>query len=699
MIFGSITTNVGAGSAQGEAPPTGRALLIGINSYLSPQIRSLQGAVNDVETLAQILSTRFGFPKSQIKILVDKEATREAILSSLQSFVGQAGTRDMLYIHFSGHGSQVKDFDGDEPDGMDETIIPYDGRTDGIRDITDDEIGEILGRLKNPNLLIVFDSCHSGTATRSAGITVRSIPPDSRLDIYQKAAVRKRSAVPLNSANYVLLTGAASNQRALDGSIDGRYYGLFSYALAKTLRSGPLLISPQAIMAGVDQELERLKGQLGVSVMPDPQLEAPESRWNQPVFPISLKAGAGGNSALHEMIVSRAWLEVRKVEPDRVLLINGINMDALPGSTWAVYPPEEREFLPGHAVANVRVTGAQGKDAIAEIEPPRNTIGEQSRAVFLSPPESAQTIPIRLVSDRPDRSSGLLKKLMERLPAITTVGPDQFARFVLELNGDSCWVQAAGGLVDVAAFPASDEDRLLSSLVALLSKSVTTAGLLALRNPFSSLELEVRVVLAGDRVRQHEGQRGIRVAGRSGSSTFRIRKDGDARSRENSIQLEIRSSADAYLTIVDVDAEGAVNLLFPNEAQSKSFHPDGKVSANQPVLLPDSLDEVNLARFYWDCSPPSGADTIQVFSSTDLETAQLMRKHILDIAAASAGADAKPQPTLMTQLQRDLIQITATRDLRLEPLEPGASNVNSAGKSIRPKGDWTAASVTVMVQK
>lgn len=144
FIFSSISMHGGAGSAQGVVPPTGRALLIGINNYLSPQIRSLQGAVNDVETMAQILSTRFGFSKSQIKILVDKEATRDGILSALQNFVGQAGPGDLLYIHFSGHGSQVKDFEGDEEDGMDETIVPYDGRTGGIRDITDDEIGEIL---------------------------------------------------------------------------------------------------------------------------------------------------------------------------------------------------------------------------------------------------------------------------------------------------------------------------------------------------------------------------------------------------------------------------------------------------------------------------------------------------------------------------------------------------------------------------
>jgi hypothetical protein len=697
-LFSSVMIRAERDSAEGIPLPIGRALLIGINTYLSPNIRSLNGAVNDVETMAQVLSSRFGFSSRQIRILLDKEATREGILSALQSFVNQAGSRDMLYIHFSGHGSQVKDLNGDEVDGMDETIIPYDGRTGDIRDITDDEIGGILNHLKNPNLLIVLDSCHSGTATRSAGIAVRSISPDTRLDLYQKAAGSKRSAVPLISELYVLMTGAAANQRALDGPVEGRYCGLFSYALARTLSICSLSISPQALLTGVEKELERLKAQLGVSAMPDPQLEAPESRWNQPVFLFSPQAGPEGITETQEAAASRAWLEVRTSEPDQVLLINGLSMAALPGSTWAVYPPGEKEFLPGKAVGTARVTGLRGKDAIAGIESPGKTVVDQSRAVLIAPPESTQRIPIRLVSSRPDGSSELLKKLIDQLPAVTAVGPDQFARFVLEMDGDSCWVRGAGGLVNVALFPASDENRLLTSLRSLLTKSITTADLLALRNPFSMLELEVRVVLAGDRALQREGQRGIKVVGRVGAPPFRILRENQPRSRENSIQLEIRSSADAYLTIVDVDAQGAVNLLFPYEDQSKTFCPEGKVLANQAILIPDSLERNNLANFYWDCGPPAGTDTIQVFSSTDLETAQLIRRHILDIAAQSSGATASLRPALTSELQRELTRLTVSRDIKIAPLAPGEVGAGTNAKSQGLRGDWTTASVTVIVQ-
>jgi hypothetical protein len=696
-MLGSVMICIQSDSAQKIASPIGRALLIGINTYGSPNIRSLNGAVNDVETMSQVLSTKFGFPTQQIRILLDSDATREGILSALQGMVNQAGTNDMLYIHFSGHGSQLKDLNGDEADGMDETIVPYDGRTGDIRDITDDEIGEILGRLKNTNLLIVLDSCHSGTATRSAGIAVRSLPPDTRMDLYQKAAGNKRAAVPLLSESYVLMTGAAANQGALDGPVDGRYCGLFSHALARTLNSGPLTISPHAILAGVENELERIKAQLGVSIMPEPQLEAPESRWDQPIFPFSLNAGFSGKSETPELGASRAWLEVRSSGPDQVLLINGLSMAALPGSNWAVYPPGEREFLPGNAVGTARVTGSQGKDAIAKIEPQGKTVANQSRAVLSAPPESSRRIPIRLVSNHPDGSSELMEKLITQLPEVTIVKADQFARFVLELDKDSCWIRGAGGLTNVAVIPASNEDRLLSSLITLFSKSITTAELLALRNPFSALDLEVRVVLAGDRAQQREGKRGIRVVGRAGSPAFRIRAEGEPRSRENSIQLEIRSGSDAYLTIVDVDAQGAVNLLFPYEGQNKAYCPEGKVPANQAVLIPDSLKPDNFAGFYWDCTAPAGMDTIQVFSSTSLETAQLIRRHILDIAAHASGKAAPPRPALTAELQRDLARLTANRDIKLAPLAPGEVDTSTDVKSFSLRGDWTTASVTIIV--
>ncbi len=92
---------------------------------------------------------------------------------------------DVVLFYYSGHGSQMSDREGDEPDFYDETIIPYDsGRMPHKnRDISDDEIYLWLRDLgqKTGNITLWFDCCNSGSLTRAAfGGATRSVPRDDR---------------------------------------------------------------------------------------------------------------------------------------------------------------------------------------------------------------------------------------------------------------------------------------------------------------------------------------------------------------------------------------------------------------------------------------------------------------------------------------------------------------------------------------
>ena len=70
---------------------------------------------------------------------------------------------DSLVFHFSGHGSQKKDYAGDEEDGLDETILPTDYKTAG--QIVDNDLNTMLIRPLAPGVTLhaVVDACHSGT--------------------------------------------------------------------------------------------------------------------------------------------------------------------------------------------------------------------------------------------------------------------------------------------------------------------------------------------------------------------------------------------------------------------------------------------------------------------------------------------------------------------------------------------------------
>ena len=87
----------------------------------------LERCVNDITNVYDVLVKYFGFAAADIKMLSDKRATKKAILAGLGSMVGKGKPGDTLVFHYSGHGSQVRDTEGDElEDGKDEIICPWD---------------------------------------------------------------------------------------------------------------------------------------------------------------------------------------------------------------------------------------------------------------------------------------------------------------------------------------------------------------------------------------------------------------------------------------------------------------------------------------------------------------------------------------------------------------------------------------------
>ncbi|ODQ64054.1 hypothetical protein NADFUDRAFT_67409 [Nadsonia fulvescens var. elongata DSM 6958] len=151
------------GNTQGRR----KALLIGIN--YTGSANALRGCINDVQNISNFLKQCYGYSPDDMVILTDDQAnprsqpTKANILSAMQWLVANARPNDSLFFHFSGHGGQTKDYDGDEDDGYDETIYPVDFRTAG--QIVDDQMHDIMVRSLPPGcrLTALFDSCHSGT--------------------------------------------------------------------------------------------------------------------------------------------------------------------------------------------------------------------------------------------------------------------------------------------------------------------------------------------------------------------------------------------------------------------------------------------------------------------------------------------------------------------------------------------------------
>jgi hypothetical protein len=664
------------------APETGvkRALLIGINDYKA--VPSLRGSINDVETMREVLVTRWGFADTNVKLLTDQAATRAGILAALEDLVSSAGPNDTVYLHYSGHGSEVEDLSGDEEAGLDQTLVPQDGRSGAVRDIVDDELAVIIARLRARSAIIVLDSCHSGTATRSIDIRTRSVPRDTRIDLYKQAA-KTRAIIPDMRSRFVVLSATAATEQALDGPIDGRNVGFFSHALAKSMSSAPPGATLNEVFAGVARELNRLQAQLGRASMPEPQLEAPSALLDQPLFTPLLRADANAPAAQEPRL---PWLALLPQTPTAGRLEKAALLGATQGSKWAIYPPGETQFPPGAALGVATVERMDGRDAMVRIESGR-PVDPGSRVVALLSAPAATLVPVRLMA-MPAEQQAKVRKLLNS-SVVRIVGATEPARFLVDVQGSDLHLLTADGLHVVGRFAYNGESTG-GDVARLLQRSANLTEILTLDNPASRLTVTAHV--AG---RATLGTRGIAVVADTHAAQLHIRRANEARMSTNSLQLEVSVSADAYVTIIDVDADGDVNLLFPNTYQQSGFYRDGAVRGAERVLIPDTLQSGNRAGFYWDYSPPQGIDTIRVFASTDLATANKIRHRILAMRPAAQGTapDTRAIAERVAELREDFVQL-ATRDIVLAH-DQGGTPASSTGTP----ADWAATSLTVQVNE
>jgi metacaspase-1 len=231
-----------------------RAVLIGVNRYRIPGA-DLRGCVNDIKNLQATLVQHYGFAKGDIVTLLDFAATKKAIEAALQKLVRSGRRGDVLVVHFSGHGSNVPDNDGDEADNRDEILCPTD--LDWKNPMRDDWLRKTFdGLAAGVNLTVITDCCHSGTITRAvqppdAPMIERYLPSPWDLVAVEsgrkpRGAVRgglrasKRSArkardIVTADLPEMLITGCRDTQTSADAMIGGSFNGALTYNLVAAM--------------------------------------------------------------------------------------------------------------------------------------------------------------------------------------------------------------------------------------------------------------------------------------------------------------------------------------------------------------------------------------------------------------------------------------------------------------------------------
>ncbi len=238
-----------------------RALLIGVNKY---QIvgADLRGCVNDIANIERVLTKYYEFSSAGIKKLIDAQATKKKIEAGIKALLKGAKAGDVLFLHYSGHGANTPDLNGDEVDHLDEILCPTD--LDWKDTLTDDWLRSTIDELLPPkvNLTIIMDCCHSGSNTRNllppdAPIINRFLPNPyviaevesgrklkggvrrTRAAVEPKGRGKSRGPLDIAVADMpeVLITGCRDFQTSADAFIAGTYNGALTYHLVKAIEA------------------------------------------------------------------------------------------------------------------------------------------------------------------------------------------------------------------------------------------------------------------------------------------------------------------------------------------------------------------------------------------------------------------------------------------------------------------------------
>jgi hypothetical protein len=256
------------------------ALLVGIDAYPA-RLPPLRGCVRDIQVIEALLQARTQAAGDTLvcRRLLDAEATRQRVLEGLEGHLTQAGPGDAALFYYAGHGSRQPmppRYRHLDPARELESLVCFDSRTEGRTDLYDKELAVCIARIaeRAGHVLVILDSCHSGSGTKGESPDVRWAPGDSReVDAVRMARMIDRAGLLFTAVDarseserpfflprgrHVLLAACASNQLAAETSdIDGSRRGAFSLFLSEALKRSAAFPTYRDLFNQVNSRVER----------------------------------------------------------------------------------------------------------------------------------------------------------------------------------------------------------------------------------------------------------------------------------------------------------------------------------------------------------------------------------------------------------------------------------------------------------
>ena len=565
-----------------------RALLIGVHKYQhgTDSVFSDLNTESDVAAVRQVLIDRFGFAARDIQTLTTApETTRASILKAMQDFlVTPTAPGDIVYFHYSGHGSQVPD--PKDPSGVDETLVPSDWTQDGAKDIRDKELRQIIAQIqaKKPgSLTLTFDSCHSGTITRGGRMLVRGVSFEKRYGHpaptfpISPAVEKTRGGRMLvrggafggllpgqgqdgAKSRYVVISACRDDQSAVETEDENHVpMGRLTFLLCSALRDA----GPQTTYQDLFERIDSLMRQNYSDTRQDPQIEGDSSQ--------TLLGSAA--------VAIPSYLRVEN-EPDGSLRLAAGSLQGMTkGSVLALYLAGTKDFSPKNSVATAQIVSTRlltSKLTVSnQIKPDIDLTA--ARAVETSHQYGDSRL--KVATNGLEGQPALLAALRTN-DAITLTASADLPDVTLSHTGADLVLTREDGGALVSRFSPGPE--LAAQVAAALKRETQWRFVRALNNEDanSPVRIEMRIVPAEVTGNDAEGLTFVKDKPLTrGPVTI---------NSDQVVTVEVRNigTEDSYVSVLDVQSDASVQQLWPtpNQTASESLIPHGQPDRWQKLM-------------------------------------------------------------------------------------------------------------------
>ncbi len=645
--------------------PEKYAVIVAISNYAPSTGWNKLNSENDIPLIRESLK-RQGFKEANIRIIRDKEATKQGILMAMQQqFLTKAKAGDICVFHFSGHGQQVMDNNGDEADGYDEALVAYDSPMEyegGVeKHLRDDEFGFKLEEVRkhlgsNGNLLVVIDACHSGTSTRSGlgnyrGTTTKYAPknynPVTNTKIINEGLFSLGETKPGLAPMSAFFASAASE---LNQECGEEHCGSLSLAFSKALAKSESKTSYRGLFDNIRLEMSK---------MVPGQTPNAEGDLDKEIF---------GGAALGKPNYYTAEQIIGK---KKITIGCGKIYSVFAGTTLLIYPSNTYNKENVKPLAKAVITTAGDYSSEAELDTELSEDVLKTAWVFLDEVSFGDlTVPVT-VTIKDETLSQQVKQLLAQNKQVKLADAQGDIFIEQGANGfaaDSLYISTAGDY----RLGACSKQMTEAQLAAFINAKIAAFGRAAyLRNlNMKNEELNVVFEFVPIDYKKAEGNNNAvikdlplkSITDASGNIVFQ-------HDDRYNLRLTNNGQERLYYNILEIQPDNLVNVLFPASNQQ----------AMDCFINPG--DTVRLTRVF-RIGPPDGMNVIKLVAARS----PLNLRQVFAGNGLSRGDMPKPNnpfEKLMQGInQTDAIQ---TRGSGEETIQPDAVNIYSVPYKIVPK--------------